>query len=163
MSWSTMHFKTYAPPASKASGAMSWKTDPQKLSKSMALNSSALAPVRRAILQVAHNMRSCREPFGADLNHRTISSFVIFAILEPVSAPWVAAHRKAVHWFGYRRGWSCKTHSGRVLVSRRAARQHQGPEGVIRNVIASIIRAIAIMTNAVDTNRILGSPRQVGV
>jgi len=108
-------------------------------------------------------MRSCREPFGADLNHRTISSFVIFAILEPVSAPWVAAHRKAVHWFGYRRGWSCKTHSGGVLVLRRAARQHQGPEGVIRNVIASIIRAIAIMTNAVDTNRILGSPRQVGV
>jgi hypothetical protein len=108
-------------------------------------------------------MRSCREPFGADLNHRTISSFVIFAILEPVSAPWVAAHRKAVHSFGYRRGWSCKTHSGGVLVLRRAARQHQGPEGVIRNVIASIIRAIAIMTNAVDTNRILGSPRQVGV
>ena len=38
------------------------------------------------------------------------------------------------------------------------ARQHQGPEGVIRNVIASMIRAIAIMTNAVETNRILGSP-----
>jgi hypothetical protein len=36
------------------------------------------------------------------------------------------------------------------------ARQHQGPEGVIRNVIASIIRAIAIMTNAVETSRIFG-------
>src|SRR5262249_20835574 len=31
------------------------------------------------------------------------------------------------------------------------ARQHQGPEGLIRNVIASIISAIAIMTNAVET------------
>ena len=50
---------------------------------------------------------------------------------------------------------------GRGSFLRRAARQHQGPEG--RNVIASIIRAIAIMTNAVETNRILGSPRQVGV
>src|SRR5262245_2506683 len=113
----------------------------------------SVAPVRRAFLQVAHNMRSCREPCGADLNHRTMSSFVIFAILEPGSAPWVAAHRKAVHWFGYRRGWSCKTHSGGVLVLRRAARQHQGPEGVIRNVIASIIRVIAIMTKADVTRR----------
>src|SRR5262245_38248576 len=31
-------------------------------------------------------MRSCREPFGADLNHSTISSWVIFAILGPPSA-----------------------------------------------------------------------------
>src|SRR5262245_14814786 len=30
-------------------------------------------------------MRSCREPFGADLNHSTISSWVIFAILGPPS------------------------------------------------------------------------------
>src|SRR5215469_8100229 len=85
------------------------------------------------------------------------------SILWASLCPWVAAHRKPVHWFGYRRGWSCKTHSGGVLVLRRAARQHQGPEGVIRNVIASIIRAIAIMTNAVETNRISGSLRQVGV
>src|SRR5215469_9099517 len=49
-------------------------------------------------------------------------------------------------------------YSGGILVLRRAARQHQGPEGVIRNVVASIIRAIAIMTNAVETNRILNSP-----
>ena len=31
-------------------------------------------------------MRSCREPSGADLNHSTISSLVIFAILGPPSA-----------------------------------------------------------------------------
>src|SRR5215471_14201842 len=40
--------------------------------------------------------------------------------------------------------------AGAVASSRGGppARQHQGPEGVIRNVIASIIRASAIMTNA---------------
>src|SRR5262249_22790978 len=31
-------------------------------------------------------MRSCREPFGADLNHLTISSLVIFRLLGPLSA-----------------------------------------------------------------------------
>src|SRR6516165_2505120 len=30
-------------------------------------------------------MRSCRELFGADLNHSTISSLVIFTILGPLS------------------------------------------------------------------------------
>src|SRR5215468_3008704 len=31
-------------------------------------------------------MRSCRELFGADLNHLIISSWVIFSILGPLSA-----------------------------------------------------------------------------
>ena len=39
---------------------------------------------------------------------------------------------------------------------RPPARQHQGPEVVVRSVRASSIRAIAIMTRAVETNRILG-------
>ena len=39
---------------------------------------------------------------------------------------------------------------------RSPARQHQGPEVVIRSVRAS--SNIAIMTSAVETNRILGSP-----
>jgi len=42
---------------------------------------------------------------------------------------------------------------------RPPARQHQGPEVVVRSVRASSISAIAIMTNAVEANRILGSPR----
>jgi hypothetical protein len=41
---------------------------------------------------------------------------------------------------------------------KATARQDQGPEVVVRNVRASSIRAIAIITNAVGTNRILGSP-----
>jgi hypothetical protein len=41
---------------------------------------------------------------------------------------------------------------------RPPAANHQGPEVVVRSVRASSIRAIAIMTSAVETNRILGSP-----
>jgi hypothetical protein len=41
---------------------------------------------------------------------------------------------------------------------KATARQDQGPEVVFTSVIASIIRAIAIMTNAVEKNRILGFP-----
>src|SRR5262249_54183012 len=31
-------------------------------------------------------MRSCREPIGADLNHSTISSLLMFRLLGPLSA-----------------------------------------------------------------------------
>src|SRR5262249_46227619 len=41
---------------------------------------------------------------------------------------------------------------------KATARQDQGPEVVVRSVRASSISAIAIMTNVVGTNRILGSP-----
>src|SRR5262249_24254607 len=41
---------------------------------------------------------------------------------------------------------------------KATARQYQGPEVVVRKVRASSIRTIAIMTNAVGTNRIMGSP-----
>src|SRR5215467_6756345 len=48
-------------------------------------------PVRCAIFRAAHNMRSCREPSGADLNHSTILSLVIFADPWASLCPWVAA------------------------------------------------------------------------
>jgi hypothetical protein len=46
----------------------------------------------------------------------------------------------------------------RCQKGRPPAANHQGPEVVVRSVRASSIRAIAIMTSAVETNRILGSP-----
>lgn len=39
------------------------------------------------------------EPFGADLNHPSISSLVIFPI--PFLCRWVAAGDERVHWFAY--------------------------------------------------------------
>src|SRR5262249_61987845 len=98
-------------------------------------------------------MRSWREPFGADLNQWTISSFVIFAILEPVSAPWVAAHRKAVHWFGYRRRGGCDKTTRGGVVSGRAGRPQQGARGVVSNGIATTPRAAPPLSNARDKNR----------
>ena len=86
------------------------------------------------MLWAAHNMRSCREPVGADLNHPIISSFVIFDL----SAPWVAANRPVRQIRGV----------GRLLAIRSARTAMRGsqvtkprPEGITSGQSLQLERA----------------------